>query len=152
MTEVARTYSQRQRQTALEVYVERGAAEASRRTGVPRGTISWWAKRDGKTSPRAAVAVAAAESMRRTWVQRRAEVATAAGEAAEDFLARAVASSRSRDVRNLMGAFEAAVRAAQLLGGETTGRSEPPRKHLVDAEVDRLLRVMDRDRGLRRSS
>jgi transposase-like protein len=41
------TYTQEQREQALALYAEHGPAEASRRIGIPRATISKWASRAG---------------------------------------------------------------------------------------------------------
>ena len=76
----ARTYTSEQRTEALVLHVEHGPAEASRRCGIPVTTIRSWAKRAGKTSPRADRAAAGAEAARKTWAQRRAEVALRSGE------------------------------------------------------------------------
>jgi hypothetical protein len=46
-------YTTEQRTEALKVYAEAGPAEASRRTGIKRATISKWASRHGVSSDRA---------------------------------------------------------------------------------------------------
>lgn len=46
-----RTYTPEQRQEALALYKLHGTAEAARQTGIPKGTIDTWRRRDGvKTS------------------------------------------------------------------------------------------------------
>jgi transposase-like protein len=85
-----RTYTAKQREEALALYVEHGPAEASRRCGIPSTTIRQWGKRSGKTSPRADRAAAGAVAARLTWAARKAEVAQRSGEAAAEFLERAI--------------------------------------------------------------
>ena len=41
------SYTDQQRQDALDAYVDHGLAETARRTGIPRGTVSSWATRAG---------------------------------------------------------------------------------------------------------
>ena len=82
-TDARRTYTPEQKAEALALYVEHGPAEASRRCDIPAATIRQWGKRAGKTSPRAEQAVAGAEAARKTWAQRKGEVALLAGEEAE---------------------------------------------------------------------
>jgi len=41
-----RTYTDDQKSEALELYVEHGACETARRTGIPQKTISSWAARN----------------------------------------------------------------------------------------------------------
>jgi transposase-like protein len=141
-----RTYTDEQRKEALELYVEHGPTEASDRTGVPAPTISSWARRCGKTTARSEAAQAAVDAAKATWAQRKARVATDAGEAAENFVQRAVGSNRSRDVRNLMGAAEAAIRVAQLLDGGATGRLELSEEEAI-AELRRLRDEVTAEQG-----
>ena len=59
-------YTESKRQQALAIYQQEGAAAASKATGVPRGTISSWARRagiqtDAPTKTAAATLAAAAK-------------------------------------------------------------------------------------------
>ena len=118
------TYTPDQRREALSLYVEHGPAEAGRRLDIPAGTISQWARRAGKTGARAERAMAGGEAMRRTRAQRRAEVALRSGEAAAEFLERAVGTAKAREGSDWMRAYALAVDKAQLLDGAATGRIE----------------------------
>lgn len=129
-TDGRRTYTPEQRTEALALYLDHGPAEASRRCGVPAGTIRQWALRAGKKSPRAARAVAGAEAARLTWAARKAEVALRSGEAAAEFLERAVGTPKAREGSDWMRAYALAVDKAQLLDGGATGRVE-----LTESEV-----------------
>jgi hypothetical protein len=119
-----RSYADAERNEALSLYLEVGAAEASRRCGVPAGTIRQWAHRRGLTTARTASARASVEAARLTWAQRRAEVATRAGEGAATFLDDAIAEKSARNRRDLMAAFKMAAEGAQLLSGGATERVE----------------------------
>ena len=123
-TDGRRTYTPEQREEALRLYVEHGPAVAGRRLGISAGTISQWARRAGKTGARSEHAMAGAEAMRRTWAQRRAEVALRSGEAAGEFLERAVGTSKAREGSDWMRAYALAVDKAQLLDEAATGRIE----------------------------
>lgn len=69
------TYTPEQRATALEHYTEHGPAEAERRTGIPRRTISSWARRAGVQSEAPAKTKAAVEAAAVTLEQRKQELA-----------------------------------------------------------------------------
>lgn len=60
---------------ALELYVEHGAAEASRMTGITAGTLRQWAHRSGVTVTRAEQTRAAVEAAVLTREARRAQMA-----------------------------------------------------------------------------
>lgn len=64
-------YTAQQRQDALEAYVDHGLAEAARRTGVPRGTVSSWATRAGlqTTAATASRARARTDAARARWAE-----------------------------------------------------------------------------------
>ena len=123
-TEGHRTYTPEQKEQALALYREHGPGEASSRTGIPGATIRSWARRSGLTSPRADRAAAGAEAARLTWAQRRAEVALRSGEAAAEFIERAVRTEKAREGSDWMRAYALAVDKAQLLDGAATGRIE----------------------------
>lgn len=60
---------------ALAIYAESGPAEASRQTGIPRGTVSQMARRAGVTVTRSEQIAGAVEAAKATMAQRRAELA-----------------------------------------------------------------------------
>src|SRR5262249_6657783 len=118
-----RQYTDEDRAKALELYLQHGAATAAEQTGIPVGTITSWATRQGLSELRTIEAKRAAEGARLTWAQRRAQVALEAGEAAHEFTARA-RMAKPRDARDLMAAADMAVKNAQLLDGGPTNRVE----------------------------
>lgn len=120
----ARTYTPEQREEALRLYVEHGPAEAARRLGIPAATVRSWAKRAAKTSPRAQVATAGAEAARRSWSQRKHEVALLAGQEAEAIVRQMLATANARQKADLARAFAVMVEKTQLLDGGATGRVE----------------------------
>lgn len=70
------TYNDAIREQALEIAEEEGAVVASRKTGVPAGTIRSWRSRSGTASPPAGVdlddwAAAKREGARETWIAAR---------------------------------------------------------------------------------
>jgi hypothetical protein len=119
-----RTYSDDEKQAALEVYKELGPAEAGRQTGIPSGTIRAWASKAGTTVARGEAARAKVDAAQLTWAQRRAEIATQTGEAAQEFLNLARRSTRAQTQRTHMASFAVAVEKAQLLDGAATERVE----------------------------
>lgn len=145
------TYSAEERQAALELYLEHGAAEASRRTGIAANTISQWARRAGVTMTRANRTAAATEAAKLAWAERRATMVDDMGQVATMALERARAEVAGGDLK---GAKDAAltmailVDKAQLLSGAATGRHEHVTVDSIDAEVKRLadqLHLSDRD-------
>jgi transposase-like protein len=66
-----RAYSDQERADALELYVEHGLAEAARLSGVPRGTLSSWARRAGVHTDAAGASRARArtEAARARWAE-----------------------------------------------------------------------------------
>jgi hypothetical protein len=77
-----RKYLPHQRDEALALFVEHGPAEASRRTGIPDGTIASWAHRAG-------IASEAPERIAPANAQRQATVATRKAALAERMLTKA---------------------------------------------------------------
>jgi hypothetical protein len=77
---MARTYyTAEQRTEALKLYAEAGPAEASRRTGIKRATISKWASRNGVSSDRADRTRKATEAARQSYAEGRARRSCGAG-------------------------------------------------------------------------
>lgn len=79
---VRQRYTQQQRDEALALFVEHGPAEASRRTGIPDGTIASWAHRAG-------IASEAPERVAPANAQRQATIATRKAALAERMLTKA---------------------------------------------------------------
>ncbi len=99
------TYTPELKEQALGIYVELGPAEASRRCGIPSATIRSWARRAGKSSPRAEHAVAGAQAARLSWAQRRAEVALRSGEAAAELIEKMRQAPKPREAADWARAF-----------------------------------------------
>ncbi len=98
-------YTAEQREEALRLYREVGAAEASRECGINAATIRSWAHRDGiaTTVSPSEQTKAATDAARRSWTQRRQELSEATGAAAADLLQRIGATKKPTDVRALDG-------------------------------------------------
>jgi hypothetical protein len=65
-------YTEKQKVEALKLYVEHGPAEAARRTGIARATISKWAQRKGVTVTRNSKTRAATEAAKAAAAEKRA--------------------------------------------------------------------------------
>lgn len=115
------TYTPEQRDEALRLYQAHGPAEASLRTGIPRGTISKWASRRGLTCPRSEATRAATDAARLAWASRRGHLADELG----DLVAHLVQKARNADAadaRNLLVAVGIGVEKCELLTGGSTSR------------------------------
>lgn len=129
-----------QRREALELYVELGPSAASEATGIPKGTIGWWAHREGVRTVGAERTAAATEAAALRWAERRANLADEAGAAAALALEQTVHALQgrtdedtlvlagARDAKDLALTFAVLVDKAQLLTGEATSR------HAMQAE------------------
>jgi hypothetical protein len=69
--------------SAVEHYVEHGAAEAARQTGIKETTIRSWANRAHMTGTRSEHAARAQRASSAAWAQRRSRLGEAFGEDAE---------------------------------------------------------------------
>ena len=135
------TYPPHEREKALAIYQEEGPGAASRQTGIPRGTISSWAKRAGVAGPNAERTKAPTEAAKE-WARRRVSLRDLSGQAAEEFLAeaRAKKQSNARAATDHMRSFSIAVTTANVLAGQTAGeRAESQSHEEIDAEVTKLL-------------
>lgn len=134
------SWSLEQREEALRLYVEFGAGEASKRTGIPAGTIRSWRHRADKrakapgdapatdagsqpplAAQRSERVQAAIDGARLTHAQNRSTIGRLASSAAVTLIAQAI-DAKPREAADLMRAGEAAVRTAQLLDGGATSR------------------------------
>lgn len=142
----AKRYTPEQREEALRLYVEVGAGEAARRTGIPRGTISVWATRDGRKQPREQRMRAAWQARDMAFADRRSRLADEAGAAAEEVLARLRREDQSLHVERLAKAWSLLVEKGQLLSGGATQRvarelsAEEARRRLAERADDDLAR------------
>lgn len=68
-------YTTAQREEALELYLDHGAAETARRTGIALGTLKSWASRSGVASAATETTAAAVEAHRLTVAERKVALA-----------------------------------------------------------------------------
>lgn len=121
---MATTWTPEQRAEALQMLRDEiGTQETSRRTGIPPGTLSRWAKTAGIVSPNAAQTAGANEAVRLAWTKRRGDLVDQLGQVAAELLEKA-RSADPRDAQSLMTAVAIGVDKAQLLSGSATSRHE----------------------------
>jgi hypothetical protein len=112
------------RERALAIYLERGTAEASRETGVPKGTIAAWASRNGTATlapERLARAAQTAEARRELHLAELADdLVTIARDRAKR-LRQSITADSEREIAQVMGI---AIDKMQLLTGKATVRVE----------------------------
>ena len=138
------TYTDQDRQGAIELYQQVGATEASTRLDIPRRTILDWASKAGvvaqadqeKTSEARAVG---AERITTAWADFRAQEALAAGAAANRMRREVLEASTERNANLLKArvvAYGIFIDKAELLSGQATQRIQV----WAESEVDRELR------------
>jgi transposase-like protein len=121
-----RKYTDQQRDQALAAYIEHGACEAARRTGIPQVTISTWARRGGVQSSAPAKIEAAVKAGAMKWAQRRVTLADKLGQVSEvlaDAAQKAADAGDGRNAQALMTGAAIGVDKAELLTGRATSRS-----------------------------
>lgn len=124
-----RAYTAEQREEALALYREHGAAEAARRTGVTAGTIRAWASRGDVATERAEHQRAHIEAARLRWEERRTTMAHEIGETASralDHVTTSIDSGKARDAKDYATTMAILVDKAQLLSGGATSRFGNP--------------------------
>lgn len=155
-------YTASQREEALALYEEHGPAEASRRTGIPKGTISSWASRAGRATKALANTAAANEARTLMLERRRQDLAADLlddahrlraqlwAEAEAHYFDRDGAFHRAKidkptfaDQRVIVDAVGKAVDKVQLLTGQATERTESFALDAVDREIARLTAEMN---------
>jgi hypothetical protein len=112
------------RERALAIYLERGTAEASRETGVPKGTIAAWASRNGTATlapERLARATETAEARREAHLAELAEDLVAIARERAKRLRQSITADSEREIAQVMGI---AIDKMQLLTGKATVRIE----------------------------
>lgn len=139
-----------QKAEALALMAQVGKAEASRRTGIPTGTIGAWANRAGVTNadPEGRAAYTAAANM--AWAERRAILADMLGETAQKAAERLLVllDDPEAKIDQVARALAVVVDRASLLAGEATQRVEnvatdaAPRTPEVEAEVAKVLSIV----------
>lgn len=135
------------RERAIKLYIEHGAAHASRELGIPSGTIKSWAHRQNaqplhhaKNTQATAAAVArrkrSAEERRTRLVELLGEIAELGAEKELELLAGDPA------LRDVVGARTRAIHDMQLLAGDVTGRTEVLNRSEVDSALAELTAEM----------
>ncbi len=135
------SYTDEQRDEAVALADKHGPAEAARRTGIPKRTISSWrppAHADAQKNTADARAIAS-ERVTVHWADYRAQEATAAGSAATR-LRRQVLEASDAENANLLRArtiaYGVLIDKAEMLSGQATERIEI----WAESEIDRELR------------
>ena len=112
------------RERALAIYLELGNAEASRQTGVPKGTIAAWAHRKGVQThapETLARAVETSEARREMNLAELAEDLVVIARERAKRLRQSITANSEREIAQVMAI---AIDKAQLLTGKPTARTE----------------------------
>ena len=152
-------WTEEQRASALTIYVQQGAAAASRLTGIPSGTIKSWANRTPGLQPlreetRRDLTQAAVEERTRqaslSWAERKVGLIDQLGGIAEallDCAADMIEDERPREAKEALVGAAIAIDKCQLLSGGATGRQEVEvpqliRDQLLEAGRERVLELL----------
>lgn len=119
-----RSYTPDQRATALELYAEAGPSAVEATLGIPKGTVTGWAKAAGIRTFRNERTAAAVEALTTDAAARRARLAERLLTVAERAVDHELAKLATADLRDIVGARTRAIHDHQLLAGEATARSE----------------------------
>lgn len=115
-------YTDEQRDEALRLLAECGKAEASKRSGIPAGTIASWGHRHDVSAPPVEEIRKANETMVATTAQRRTALGGKFLSAAEKLLRDAGTEDTPIDRKRLVEAARIAAETSNLLLGEATAR------------------------------
>ncbi len=136
------TYTDLQRQEAIDLYLKHGTAEAARQTGITGRSIVRWAKASGMSQDKAEQTEAAREALALKNAETRERIRVMILEKAEDILNRMDQphidykaagkdihkvvwdTARSGDVKNYAVSFAVLLDKYRLEMGEVTGRVE----------------------------
>lgn len=155
---MANTYTPQQRTEAVDAYLEHGATEAARITGIPKRTINRWATDDGATSDKAEQTQTARDMLAQANAKRREELRALLMEKAVDLMRRmdephidfkgkdafivTYPKATSGDVRNYAVSVGVLIDKFRLEMGEATGRTESidlsAAESRIDQEIERL--------------
>jgi hypothetical protein len=153
------SYTPEQKRHALELVAAHGLAEAHRRSGIPKQTLSRWSSEEGvDVGTYRAQTLAASEARRLSWEERRTTITLDMGDAAADALrlvkrglkdgiSAAEASMSTADLKNYATIAAIMVDKAQLLTGGATTRAE----HSLDPR-DKVAKVRDELAARRRGA
>jgi len=136
-------YDQDTRAEAVRLYVEVGAAEASRRTDVPARTIRRWASEAALSQARDKTLEDAGARLRVQMTEQRLELHARLGDEALNLLDRLSADdTAAKDVRDLAISFGILFDKLRLESGEATSRVESVSP--IEAELERMAREFTR--------
>lgn len=161
-----RAYTDDERAAALELYVEHGAAETARRTGIPDGTLQSWAHRAGLKSVATETTAVAVEAAMVSLAERKATLASDLLADAQKLRAQLFAPTTTRkpmtvsdgahlgshvevvdvdldqptfaEQTRIMTSIAIAIDKVQILTGQATEITEHRHVDQVDAELQRL--------------
>lgn len=148
-------YTDEQKREALKVYAEYGPAEAGRQTGIPRGTISQWARRAGVTDTRRKNTTEATKAAAEKAAKLRESLKLLSRERAVDLIERMTElhiefvgkDGRREEIdrataaacKDYAVAVGVLIDKAELLDGRATSRQETRNIDQMDREIERLL-------------
>jgi len=143
-TLMSSSYTDEQRQQAIDMYVEHGTKHTVETLGIPRRTILDWAKKAGvvaqaDTEKTAQARAVNAERVQAAWGDYRENEALGAGAAAASMrngVLEASANNNHQLLRARATAYGIFVDKAELLSGRATSRVET----WAESELDRELR------------
>lgn len=166
-----RTYSDQEKQAALALYLDHGAAEAARRTGIAAGTLKSWASRNGVASVATEQRTAAVAAAQLTLADRKLALASDLLDDAQRLRAQLFAPCVMRkpmtvslgkdagstiditdveltqpcfaDQRQIMTSIAIAVDKVQILTGAATEITEHRHADQVDDELRRLAAELE---------
>lgn len=133
-----RSYTDEEKAKAVVLYRDEGPAAVQRDLGIPKATVSRWAKAAGvRTVPNKKTA-AATEAARQRWEQRRGPLANKLGMVAE-VLADRILEAEPKDARSLATPLGVCIDKAELLTGRATSRDERVNHGEFEREVADLV-------------
>jgi hypothetical protein len=152
---VATEYDDKQKAEALSLYAEHGPAEAGRRTGIPRTTISRWAGETGVRTDREAKTREATKAAAEKAAKLRETLKSNCRDRAVDLIHRMeemhvefvgkdgrreeVAKATAAACKDYAVAVGVLIDKAELLDGRATSRQETRNIDQMDREIERLL-------------
>lgn len=146
------TYTDQDKEHALNLYTQHGATHAANETGISRRTILRWANDAGLVSQAnqektTQARAAAAEKVATEWADFRSGEAVNAGASAANIrsaIRNRVAAGDPRGVRDLAVAYGIMIDKAELLSGHATERVETWAESDVDRELREAITMFDR--------
>jgi transposase-like protein len=133
-----RTYTDDERAAAIALYVEAGPTAVQRELGVPKGTVTAWAKVAGVGTVRNERMGEAIEAHMLDAKARRAGLVDKLVRVADEALDVELAKLAKSDLRDVVGARTRAIHDLQLLTGAATARTETVSSASIDDEVAAL--------------